>query len=126
MEDWFTVRQAATELEVTPSRVYQLLTAGVLAGKLMGLTRLVSRRSVAAFKESENRTKFAGGHLRSLGDVETPSLFEAPIDSPSGDRSEWSGRNPVTLSEDAQRLHGVSVLGLREARLEAERLRGTR
>lgn len=123
MEEWFTVRQAATELEVTPSRVYQLLTAGVLAGKLFGLVRFVSRRSVALYKDSENRTKFAPGHLRPISAEETGSLFESVEDSPLGEDSEWSGLSPVTLSDDAKRLHGATLLGLREARVEAERLK---
>lgn len=42
------VRVAAAELKVTHQRVYQLLAAGLIVGKKVGRTWLISARSVKA------------------------------------------------------------------------------
>lgn len=111
-------------LDVSIPRVYQLVSAGTLAVKIQGLTRMVSRRSVLLWKDSPNREKFSRKRSEISADFsEEPSLFEQST-SPLGEDEEWSGLQPVTLSPAAQRLHGGTLRGVREARLEAERLRG--
>lgn len=105
-------------------RVYALISAGTLAMKIQGLTRMVSRRSVILYKDSPNRAKFSAKGV--AGDVYDESqlmLFEG-LDTPLAEDEEWSGVKPVTLSEESQRLHGGTLRGVREARREAERLRG--
>lgn len=124
MDDWLTVRQASYALEVSIARVYALIAAGTLSSKKLGLTTLVNKRSVALYKESPSRNKYAGGHLKPPGgkdqlrldlDGEEPKAYDGGI---------YTGVNPPLLSEEARRLYDESPRGQREARLRTQGRRG--
>ena len=113
MDDWYTVRQAAVVLEISTQRVYALIAAGTLAARRVGSVRLVSRRSVALYKESPTRNKFAGGNLR-------PVLYtsdELELNGQGTLEDGWTGLFPPSLSDEARRLYDASPEGLREQRL---------
>lgn len=124
MDDWFTVAQAATSLEVSVQRVYALLAAGTLAGRKFGRVQLVSRRSVALYKDSPSRNKFAGGHLRKVGEEETPSLFDPEQGKLIYDGDEVAVLSAPLLSVEARRLYDADAAGGRFGYAEAVRARG--
>lgn len=105
MDEWYTVRQAATDLEVTPSRVYALMNNGTLSWKLQGLTRMVSRRSVQLYKDSPNRDKFAGGNLRRIADDSQAGLFDPEQPPLKYDGDDLPPAGNLMLSDQARRLY---------------------
>lgn len=121
MDDWITVRQAAQILDVARQRVYALIAAGTLSSRKLGLTRVVNRRSVAIYKESPTRNKFASGGKKQ-GDLFAPEQLQLEIEQAAEmDDLHWSGVTPPTLSTEARRLYDASPIGARERR-DAARL----
>lgn len=120
MDDWITVRQAAQILDVATQRVYALIAAGTLSSKKLGLTRVVNRRSVAIYKESPTRNKFASGG-GSQADLFSPrqEALELPWDEMDS-QGMYSGLTAPTLSTEARRLYDSEPMGLRESRIRAQ------
>lgn len=124
INDWLTVKQAASRLEISVQAVHGLCQRGALASTYVGRSRFVGKASLQLFMSDPRRPQRSRAKSSVIPAADSYTVEELEALGQGSMEEEWSGVNPPLLSVEARRLYDASPLGQRDARLRADRQRG--